>query len=128
MTPSIAYRHVKALALDATVREENPPFSVVTIYPSYIIGRNELSTTIEKLVKGSNGIPLAIVLKVKNSTSLRPNIFSYIDDITRLYIEALDKTKVPEKLSYFFVEGGKEGEDIVFNDIIKLFKKEFPSV
>lgn len=129
VTPSLAYRHAKVLALDATDRfvgEKKPHFSVVTVHPGYILGRNELCTTTGDLINGSNGVPLAIVLGIKNAAGPRPNIASHIDDVARLHVEALDEAKVPGRYSCFFVEGGKQGEEVVFEDVLALSKREFP--
>jgi hypothetical protein len=86
-----AYNASKALALSATghfLAEQNPHFSIVNIMPGYIMGRNELVTQAEDLIKGSNAIPLPIVLG-KRAERARAGIVTNVRDVAGVQVEAL---------------------------------------
>lgn len=60
-----AYCSSKALALNATDKfmdEKKPHFSIVNIMPGLIVGRNELTTVAEDLLKSTNVFILGPVL------------------------------------------------------------------
>ena len=119
-----AYNASKALALSATdhfLAEQNPHFSIVNIMPGYILGRNELVTQAEDLIKGSNAIPLSIVLG-KQAERARAGIVTDVRDVAGLQVEALDTEKV--KGSESFVLDGENG--VAWNDANGIAGKLFP--
>ncbi|PMD33772.1 NAD(P)-binding protein [Hyaloscypha variabilis F] len=121
-----AYRAAKALALDATDRfiaEKKPHFSIVNLLPGYVFGRNELVKTADELNVGSNSIVIKLALGT-HFPAPRPTLITYIGDVARIHVVALDETKVVGNQTYI-LEGGKEGEKVVFEDVNEIVKREF---
>lgn len=89
--------------------------------PGYVMGRNELATRAEDLVKGSNAIPLSIVLG-KRATTARAGIITDVRDVARVQIEALGEGRVKESES--FVLDGENG--VVWDDANGIAETLFP--
>ena len=89
--------------------------------PGYVIGRNELVIRAEDLIKGSNAIPLSIVLG-KRMERARAGIVTDVRDVARIQVEALNGERV--KASGNFVLDGENG--VIWNDANEIAGKLFP--
>lgn len=117
------YRAAKALALNATDKfllEKKPHFTIVNVMPGYVLGRNELVTDAEKLIDGSNAIPLSIVNGAKGPFA-RPGITTDVRDVAKAQVESLDEEKVKSSTSFVMDVG-----NVVFDDVNEIVKRKFP--
>jgi hypothetical protein len=96
----------------------------VNLLPGYIIGRNALVKKSSELQASSNGIPVNIALGQVYDAA-RPAVITHIDDVARIHVEALDEERVKENPTYI-LEGGKDGEKVVFEDGNRVVRREFP--
>ncbi len=90
-----AYFASKAAALNATelwVKTEKPHFDVNHISPTFVIGKNELATTAEDAIMGSNGASFGHVLGTNPGPT--PSLSVHVDDIAKMHVLALSP-KVP---------------------------------
>lgn len=120
----IAYCDAKALALDATdrfVAEKKPGFSVVNVMPGYVIGRNELADSTEKLRKGSNNLVLSIVTGVVRTDPVSATVVD-VRDVAKVQVGALDERKVEGMYRNFVVDAG----DVDLNDANRIARDAFP--
>lgn len=129
---SASYRASKALALDATdrfVAEKKPGFGIVNVMPGYIIGRHELLTEAKALVSGSNAVVLSIVLKSEPNPGKQPFMVSYLGDVARVHVEALDEVKVKVgkgESKGFLIDGGSLRTGVQFNNAKEIARNLFP--
>lgn len=85
-----AYVDGKVRALAATrafVAEEKPHFDVINFMPTYIIGKNEL-TTLPDFMKGTNRAVSTQVLGTKNPKPLL-GATVYLNDVAKIHVLAL---------------------------------------
>lgn len=117
-----AYFSSKTLALDATERfleEKKPHFSIVSIMPGFVVGRSELVTVAEDLLRSTNKVVLGPVL---GQTSYpRPCEVADVLDVSRIHVESLNEEKVVGNKS-FLVHSGK----LAFDDALDIAAKHFP--
>ncbi|KAE9366925.1 NAD(P)-binding protein [Stipitochalara longipes BDJ] len=121
-----AYRAAKVLALDATdkfIAEKKPNFSIVNLLPGYVLGRNELVKTADELNAGSNAIVIRLALGT-HFPAPRPAAITYIGDVARIHVAALDRKKVVGNQTYI-LEGGKEGQKVVLEKVNEIVGREF---
>jgi nucleoside-diphosphate-sugar epimerase len=120
----MAYVNSKALAYYATlewVEENKPSFDVINIQPSFVIGANELTTTVKDMVAGSNALVLRTIL---GATVDQPVGFNtvHVDDVAYAHVKALDPT-VKGGQSFLLSVPMQTGG---WNDGIEITKKLFP--
>ncbi|MCJ1289542.1 hypothetical protein MMC34_001075 [Xylographa carneopallida] len=119
--PFVAYAASKVKALAATedfVRAEKPHFDINNIHPGFVIGANELATSAEGVIKGTNGMMMGQVLGAK-SDQPRMSGTVHLHDVAKVHILALDLA----------VKGGQSFAAIknnVWNDALRYVKKHFP--
>ena len=85
-----AYATSKVAALKATeefVVAEHPHFTVNNVAPSFVIGKNELATTVADSISGTNFSALGHVLGLNPGPT--PSIAVHVDDIARMHVLAL---------------------------------------
>ena len=119
--PFVAYAASKVKALAATedfVKAEKPHFDINNIHPGFVIGANELATTAESVIKGTNGMMMGQVL---GTMSDKPRMSGtvHLHDVAKVHILALDLA----------VKGGQSFAAIrnnVWNDALGYVKKHFP--
>ncbi|CAF9936195.1 MAG: hypothetical protein ALECFALPRED_006729 [Alectoria fallacina] len=75
-------------AVEEWTRKETPRFSVVTIHPSWVLGRNDLASTVEELWAGTNRFPLDIAIG-KKFDEPRTGACVHVDDVARAHVLAL---------------------------------------
>ncbi|KAL5328750.1 hypothetical protein ACEPPN_002254 [Leptodophora sp. 'Broadleaf-Isolate-01'] len=117
-----AYCSSKALALNATDKfmdEKKPHFSIVNIMPGLIVGRNELTTVAEDLLKSTNVFILGPVLGLQVPAAACTVID--VRDVARIYVKSLNESKVVGNKN-FVLDAGK----IKFDDALKIAEQEFP--
>ncbi|PVH82213.1 NAD(P)-binding protein [Cadophora sp. DSE1049] len=76
-------------AADEYAADPNTKFGIVTILPSFVLGRNELVTKASDLALGSNGPVMGVVLGKKSDISLVSSTV-HVDDVALMHIKALD--------------------------------------
>lgn len=116
-----AYCASKIATLNATdkfVKEHNPSFDVVNIFPGFVHGRNELATTVQELLASSDGLLLAIIL---GQTFEIPRFAAtaHVDDVAKVHLLALSES----------VQGSQDfGVTIptVHDEAFDFVKKAFP--
>ncbi|MCJ1316942.1 hypothetical protein MMC15_002263 [Xylographa vitiligo] len=119
--PFVAYAASKVKALAATedfVKAEKPHFDINNIHPGFVIGANELATTAESVIKGTNGMMMGQVLGTMSDVP-RMSGTVHLHDVAKVHILALDLA----------VKGGQSFAAIrnnVWNDALGYVKKHFP--
>lgn len=120
-----AYIDSKVRALQATydfLEQEKPPFDIVNINPSYIIGKNELVTSKSDFMHGTNKILLGPVLGAKSPTPF-PGSTIWLNDVAKLHVLGLD-SKIPGNRHYITNSGGLDGT--TFNDVKNIVAEKYP--
>lgn len=99
----VAYAAGKVSALnqaEAWMKQNRPHFDTIHLMPSYVLGRNEMYTSIEDLLASPNSFPLNIVRAAGEGGGDYPAmamVTNHVDDCARIHVEALNPR----------VEGGK---------------------
>lgn len=120
----VAYSSAKITAYKATqdfIARENPAFDVVTVIPSFILGKNELVTDPERITVGSNGHLFTQILGQDTFPLVGHTV--HVDDVARVHVSALDP-KIPGNASYIVSSGGLDG--IVWADALKIVAENYP--
>ena len=89
-----AYHAGKIAALAAADEYATDPktkFDIVTILPSFVLGKNELVTRAPDLALGSNGPVMGVVLGTKSGIPLVSSTV-HLDDVAFMHVKALDPT------------------------------------
>jgi nucleoside-diphosphate-sugar epimerase len=113
------YHASKLLANQASwdfKKTENPSFSLVTIHPAFVYGRNPLQTTAGEL-RGTNGL---FFLTVADGKPLVDITAVHIDDVAEGHVKAL-ADNIPDRSSYLLA-----GKKAFWKDVAKIVKKEYP--
>jgi len=122
--PVIAYVQSKIAALkegEAWIEREKPAFDVVHIHPSFIEGRDDLTTTVGGFDTGTNSMVLGPVLG--RTADMTPPAVVHVEDVALAHVRALDP-EVPGNQSFVLNATGKEG--IEWDDAKEFVKKHFP--
>ncbi|TVY33980.1 NAD-dependent epimerase/dehydratase [Lachnellula subtilissima] len=116
-----AYCASKIATLNATdkfVKEHNPSFDVIYIFPGFVHGRNELAADVAGLLAGSDGLLLATILGQTFDVP-RIAVTAHVDDVAKVHLLALSDS----------VQGG-QGFGVlvpaVFDDAFGFVKQAFP--
>lgn len=108
--------------IDSFVKESKPHFSVATISPGYIFGRDELvldaQTAIDK--KSSPGILLRSLVGINSSAPVHGG-YVHIDDLAKIYMKLLELQASTESPSSFGA-----CKMVSFDDSWDLVEKNFP--
>ncbi|KIW65725.1 hypothetical protein PV04_07952 [Phialophora macrospora] len=121
----VAYAASKKLAYNRTrefIAKEKPHFTVVNIMPTFVVGPNELATTTEAALSGSNAVALGVLFGMKDPNGM-PAATVHLDDVAFLHIAALDP-KVQGNKNFganYDVNGVK------WDEAIDIVKKHFPT-
>ncbi|OAP63508.1 hypothetical protein AYL99_02735 [Fonsecaea erecta] len=119
-----AYVASKKLAYNRTrefISKENPHFAVINIMPTFVIGKNELATTPEAVIAGSNALAFTPLLGRQNPNGM-PAATCHIDDVAYVHIASLGP-KVQGNQNFgvnYDVNGVK------WDDAIDIVKRHFP--
>ncbi|GAQ46011.1 hypothetical protein AtubIFM56815_007179 [Aspergillus tubingensis] len=95
---------------------EKPSFSLVSLHPAFVFGRNALQTTAEDL-GGTNGL---FFLSVADGKPLINITAVHIDDVAEAHVKAL-ADNIPDRSSYLLA--GKKSN---WKDVAEVVKKEYP--
>jgi nucleoside-diphosphate-sugar epimerase len=121
--PFQAYADGKVRALHETeeyVKNEKPQFDVVHILPSFVLGPDELATTPEAAIRGSNAVVLGPLVTGQNRGPT-PGGVVHVGDVAIMHIKALDSNKVPGNQTYIANADGHNG--IKWEDISAIAEK-----
>jgi nucleoside-diphosphate-sugar epimerase len=125
-SPFEAYASSKIHALHASeefVTDNKPHFDIINIMPSFIIGANELTTSITEMrTKGTNRHALTAIMGVKNPNA-NASTTVFVDDVAKIEVLALDP-KIPGGQNFLISSGGLRGT--TWNDSIDIVKRNFP--
>ncbi|KAK9364721.1 hypothetical protein V1509DRAFT_586727 [Lipomyces kononenkoae] len=119
-----AYAESKVRALAFThqfVAEKKPGFDIINIMPSYIIGKNELVTSVDDFDKGTNKALFGQIRGYKRPAF--PGTTVYLNDVAAVHVKALDP-QIPGNQDFVATSGGIDG--IVHKDAIDIVKNNFP--
>lgn len=121
-----AYSASKTAALNASeawIKAEEPSFDLITIFPAWIFGRDELSTTAKDFETASTNSVLLGILKggVSDTPYIGGSVL--VDDAAGLHVKALNP-EVNGNQGFLAVSNGIGG--MVFEDGIKAAAARFP--
>lgn len=119
-----AYCDSKVRALAATydfLETKKPPFDIISLMPSYIIGKNELITDVADFSKGTNKNVFNQVLGLHMNPL--PGVTVWLDDVAHLHVQALDP-RIPGNQNYLATSGGLDGT--TYSDALKIVAEKFP--
>ncbi|KAM0720275.1 hypothetical protein Q7P37_004411 [Cladosporium fusiforme] len=120
----VGYTASKIAALnraEAWLQAEKPSFDVVHIHPSFIFGRDDLTTSTASFQSGTNRLPLNIALG-KTANPL-PNNWNHVNDTAELHVLSLDP-KVPGNQSFIASSNGQDG--MTFDQVKDIVARNFP--
>ncbi|KAH8800233.1 hypothetical protein F5884DRAFT_891068 [Xylogone sp. PMI_703] len=120
----VAYCASKIAAYKATnefIAKQKPIFDVISLMPTFIIGKNELVTDPERIIEGSNGLAFSQILG-QNGDSIA-GCTVHINDVAKAYVQALDPN-IPGD-SHFLLNSG-ELSGTVWEDAINIVAKSYP--
>ncbi|KAK6208861.1 reductase [Colletotrichum tabaci] len=116
-----AYCASKVAALNASeawMEEHRPAFDLISTVPAWIWGHDELSTTAESLLLGSNSVLLEYLRGRKSEMPTDTNFVS-VNDVAAAHIRALSPS-ISGKRGYFL------GRAVLMEDARVVAKKAFP--
>ena len=121
----VAYAVSKILAYNHTsefIEKEKPKFTVISVMPTFVIGKNELATTPEAVNGGSNSIAMNVLLGIQNPAGMTATTV-HVDDVAKIHIEALDP-KIQGNRNFGANCNGTDG--IEWDSAIETVKEHFP--
>lgn len=102
----LAYYAFKFKAHKATlnfISTQHPAYEITQVYPSFVIGKNELASSTDALVQGSNALLYSLLLGGQGQMSLE-SATVHVDDVAYTHVKALDPTL--RGIRSFFVRVG----------------------
>lgn len=123
--PFVAYCSSKIsawLASEEFITTKELKYDVVTIMPSFVIGKNELVTNSDEIATGSNGFVIAQVLGISIGMKAGSTTV-HLDDVAKAHVLALDP-KIPGNTNYLLCSGGITGN--TWSDALKIVAESFP--
>ena len=120
-----AYMDSKVRALAATydfIDNNKPSFDLINIMPSFIIGKNEL-TSLPTFLKGTNRVVFGQVLGADSPGPL-PGATVYLNDVAKVHVLALDP-KIAGNQDFPVSSGGIEG--VRLEDAKDVVARKFPA-
>ena len=121
-----AYPASKVAALAAAedwIEKTQPDFDVIHIHPSYIFGRDDLYTSPQDFLTGTNSIVLGVATGNSTREKSMAFCFNHVADTARAHVLALD-AKVPGNTSYLLTNSGEGDEK--WDDINAIVAKRYP--
>lgn len=123
-SPTVAYVQSKIAALkegEAWIAREKPRFDVVHMHPSFVEGRDDLTTTVEGFETGTNAMVLGPVLG-RTGPQTPPSVV-HVEDVARAHVGALNPA-VQGNQSFVLSSTGKDG--MRWDDAKAFVGKHFP--
>lgn len=121
-----AYSASKVAALNDTKvwleREKaSISFNVINIFPSFVLGRNELVPEFSDVIQGTNKIILGSVTGIE--LSCIPSTSAHVRDVTLAQVKC-PAPKIPGNQGYILKSGGLEGTH--WEDLLDIIANKFP--
>jgi nucleoside-diphosphate-sugar epimerase len=123
--PVVGYVASKIAALkhaEGYIAKRKPGFDVIHIHPSYVEGRNDLTTTIKDFESGTNAFVLAPVLGRTTEDLKAPSVV-HVEDVALAHVLALD-LEIEGNQSFLLASSGQDS--VQWNDAKEYVKKHFP--
>jgi nucleoside-diphosphate-sugar epimerase len=98
-------------------------FDLVHIHPSFVFGREDMTTTVAGFQSGTKKQVLGPVLGAKTSQPVAPHLV-HVDDVALAHVRALDQSKVHGGSSFLLSSTGQDGTE--WDDSKKYAEKHFP--
>ncbi|KAJ6082811.1 hypothetical protein N7467_006946 [Penicillium canescens] len=121
-----AYGASKAASLnssEAWMKKNSPEFDLISILPGWIFGRDELCTTAADFETGSTNSVLLSLLKGSQSAEPLMGNVSFVDDVARVHVSALDPN-IEGNQAFVVTSDGLDGAQ--WEDAIETVRKHFP--
>jgi nucleoside-diphosphate-sugar epimerase len=112
----LAHNHVRRF-----VDEKQPQYSVISIMPTFVVGKNLFATSTDELTAGSNSVALAPILGIEISEPM-PGYVCHVDDVAFVHVAALD-SKVKGYLNFGVNYNGANG--VIWDDAIEIVQRHF---
>ncbi|KAK3615551.1 hypothetical protein LTR56_026523 [Elasticomyces elasticus] len=124
----VAYPASKIAALNASeawIREhgEEIRFDLVSIAPSFVLGRNEQAQKPDDLLTSTTLLLLNMLLGLHSPSPL-PSAVAHIDDVAHVHVASLDVEKIPGNRAYLVSSDGLKGA--AWATAKEIVKKDFP--
>ena len=122
--PFAAYAASKKLAYNRTrdfITKEQPKFTIINVMPTFVVGRNELATTAEAVMSGSNAVALGLLFGAQNPNGM-PAATVHVDDVAFVHVAALDpKIQGNKNFGTNYSTSG-----VTWDDALDIVRKHFP--
>jgi nucleoside-diphosphate-sugar epimerase len=119
-----AYGASKVIALNETekwIQEKKPTFDVVNIFPSFVVGADELN---EEPLDGLSGTNFTVLKPaIGQDASYLPGTSVHVKDVALAHVKALD-SKVPGNQGYVLSSEGLAGTK--WEQVFDIVKSKFP--
>lgn len=120
----VAYVASKVAAFNRTeewLKERKPHFDVISIHPSFVLGRDDLATSTKRFQSSTNSIPLNIALGVKGGAMT--NGWNYVGDTAKVHVESLNPA-IKGNQSFLVSSTGQDG--MTWMDTTKIIAAKYP--
>ncbi|KAG8628667.1 hypothetical protein KVT40_002532 [Elsinoe batatas] len=116
----VGFRTLRFLLQHGYNVRAKPDFDAIHIFPTYVVGRNEQTKTVEEFKFGSNWIAIGTILGHKEEQA-KPAVVISLDDVALAHVRALDP-KVKGNQNFLL----SSGEKIQWEDAKDIVRKHFP--
>lgn len=121
-----AYAASKVGALAVTeefIEKEKPHFDVVSVIPTFVLGRNEYAEKPEDVLSTTSRIAFGQVLGNKNPYPMSGAVCN-IEDVAYVHFKAATDLNIPGNTGYLVTSDGQEGPTL--SDALDIVKKYYP--
>ncbi|KAI9800756.1 MAG: hypothetical protein M1833_003173 [Piccolia ochrophora] len=121
-----AYGAAKVRAFRATqdfIEREKPAFDLISVLPTFLVGRNELVTNANDITKGSNGVAFGAVLGNKSPVQIAGQSV-HVDDAAKIHVLSLDPAIVTGHDVFLADSGDLDGT--TWDDAKDIVARHFP--
>lgn len=101
------------------VESNKPGFDIINIMPAVVLGRNELTTSVESFASGTNRYPLNVARGIDNTVKPLTAVV-HVNDVAALHVLALNPDV---KGNQNFIASA---ENVDWNDVSGIVMKKFP--
>jgi len=102
--------------------KQKPRFETINIHPTLVIGRDDLVTSPEEIIKGTNAIVIGPLLG-HGSSDPNPGSSVHLDDVAELHVRSLDPS-IPGNANYLGTANPPDGID--WAESFAFVKREYP--
>ncbi|OCL05446.1 NAD(P)-binding protein [Glonium stellatum] len=121
-----AYAASKVGALAITeqfIEKEKPHFDVISVMPTFVLGRNEYAEKPEDVLARTSRIAFGQILGDKNPHAMASTVCS-IEDVAYIHFKAATDFNIPGNTGYLVTSDGPEGPTL--SDALDIVKKQYP--